>query len=110
MDVLLGIMLGVAYVVPPGPVNIETVRRGLTGGFRVALALQLGALIGDMVYAILAVAGAGLLLNHTATQSLLGIIGVGLLLCLGYSALRSWWEHVDVAVHSAPQPAVQAGH
>lgn len=42
MEILLGAMLGVAYVIPPGHVNIATVRHGLTGGVLVALAVQLG--------------------------------------------------------------------
>jgi threonine/homoserine/homoserine lactone efflux protein len=37
-------MLSLAYVASPGPVNIETLRRGLAGGFRAALALQRGAI------------------------------------------------------------------
>ncbi len=90
MTVELAIMLGLAYVASPGSVNIETVRRGLTGGFRVALALQLGSLIGDLFWASLALAGVGLLLAHAAAQTILGIAGTALLLYLGCSALRSW--------------------
>jgi threonine/homoserine/homoserine lactone efflux protein len=90
MNTALAIMLGLAYVASPGPVNIETLRRGLAGGFRVALALQLGSLIGDLFWAGLALAGAGLLLTHAAAQTILGIAGTALLLYLGCSALRSW--------------------
>ena len=90
VEIWSGVMIGIAYVLPPGPVNIETVRRGLTGGFRAALALQCGALIGDMTYAVLAWAGAGLLLTQTAAQSPLGIAGTALLLYLGWSAFKSW--------------------
>jgi chemosensory pili system protein ChpE len=90
MVAALGIMLGLAYVVAPGPVNIETLRRGLTGGIRVALALQLGSIIGDLFWALLAMAGTGLLLSHTGVQMALGITGTALLVYLGWSALRSW--------------------
>jgi chemosensory pili system protein ChpE len=106
MDLLLGIVMGVAYVVPPGPVNIETIRRGLTGGFRAALAMQLGAVIGDMVYAILAVAGVGLLLTHVAAQAVLGLVGTGLLVYLGWSALRSELAIVDMLPCSTSGSAV----
>jgi len=82
----LGVMMGVAYAVPPGPVNIEAARRGLTGGFPVTLAMQLGAVIGDTTYAVLALAGVGLVLTHALAQALLGIVGTGLLLYLGWSA------------------------
>ena len=90
MNATLAIMLGLVYVASPGPVNIETLRRGLTGGFRVALSLQLGSLLGDLFWALLALAGVGLLLAHAAAQTILGIAGTLLLLYLGYSALRSW--------------------
>jgi chemosensory pili system protein ChpE len=97
MNAALAIILGLAYVASPGPVNIETLRRGLAGGFRVALALQLGSIIGHLVWAILALAGVGLLLTHAAAQTVLGIAGTGLLLYLGYSALRSWRTIAAVA-------------
>ena len=96
MEVLLGVMMGVAYVVPPGPVNIETARRGLTGGFPAALAMQLGAVIGDTTYAVLALAGVGLVLTHALAQALLGIVGTGLLLYLGWSGLSSWRGIVSI--------------
>ena len=106
MNAALAIMLGLAYVASPGPVNIETLRRGLAGGFRVALALQLGSLIGDLFWAILALAGIGLLLTHAAAQMILGIAGTALLLYLGCSALRSWHTLAaltDQATSASPQ-------
>jgi threonine/homoserine/homoserine lactone efflux protein len=113
MNIALGIMLGLAYVASPGPVNIETLRRGLAGGFRVALALQLGSLIGDLFWASLALAGLGLLLAHAAAQTILGVAGTALLLYLGCSALRSWRAIAAVAIPagastSQRKPAAQA--
>jgi chemosensory pili system protein ChpE len=90
MDSMLGIFLGIAYVVPPGPVNIETLRRGLRGGFRVALALQLGAVIGDLLWALLALTGVGLLLTHPLAHLALCSGGMVVLVYLGWSALGSW--------------------
>lgn len=85
----LGMMLGLAYIASPGPVNIETLRRGLSGGFRVALALQCGALVGRLVWALLALIGADLLLAPAGAQTMLGIVGSVLLLYLGCSTLQS---------------------
>ncbi len=42
----------------------ETLRRGLTGGFRPALLVQLGSLIGDAVWALLGLTGLALLLGY----------------------------------------------
>jgi threonine/homoserine/homoserine lactone efflux protein len=89
MDIWLGVLLGVAYVVPPGPVNIETVRRGLTGGLVTALAIQLGAVVVDIVYAMLAMVGIRFLLTHSIAQLTLGLMGTALLGYLGWSALQN---------------------
>src|SRR5262245_32803052 len=104
---MLAIMLGLAYVASPGPVNIETLRCGLSGGFRVALALQLGSLLGDLFWASLALAGVGLLLTHAAAQTILGIAGTALLVYLGCSALHSWRTLAAVA-SPAGDPTAQA--
>ena len=105
MNAALAIMLGLAYVASPGPVNIETLRRGLVGGFRVALALQLGSLLGDLFWASLALAGVGLLLIHAAAQTVLGIAGTALLLYLGCSALCSWRAIAAVTSPAGDSPA-----
>jgi threonine/homoserine/homoserine lactone efflux protein len=73
MDVVLGVMLGLAYVVAPGPINIETVRRGLVGGWKHGFAVQIGAVCGDVAYAILAWAGLGLALMHSGAHTPLQI-------------------------------------
>ncbi|NTU84812.1 MAG: LysE family transporter [Chloroflexales bacterium] len=113
LDVLVGIMLGVAYVAAPGPVNIETLRRGLRGGVWAALALQVGSLAGHLLWAILALAGVGALLTHSVAQLWLGVVGTGLLIYLGWSTLRSSQELVVVAypgvgVHPLGQPGAHS--
>ena len=44
--------LGLVLNAAPGPVFAETVRQGTRGGFRLALAVQLGSLVGDGVWAL----------------------------------------------------------
>lgn len=85
-----GILLGLVYVLPPGPVTTETVRRSLHGGIQAALAVQLGAVGGDLIYATLVMFGLGNFLTHTAVQSGAGLLGAMLLLYLGATALRGW--------------------
>lgn len=91
MEVVLGILLAIAYCASPGPVNIETVRRGWSRGVQSALRVQLGALFGDLVYAALALAGIGLFMAQAGAQTLLGIVGTGLLLYLGGLSLYQSW-------------------
>ena len=88
--IIEGMLLGIAYVLPPGPVTTETVRRSLHGGMSAALAVQLGAIGGDLIYAILVMAGVGTILTHTAVRSGIDVLGAALLLYLGVSALQGW--------------------
>lgn len=92
-----GLLLGLAYVLPPGPVTTETARRSLDGGVPAALAVQMGAVGGDLCYALLMLAGLSQLLSHTVVRSMAGLSGAALLLVLGISALRGWVAESPVA-------------
>jgi threonine/homoserine/homoserine lactone efflux protein len=110
MAIVLGTLMGLAYVAPPGPVNLETVRRGLAGGFRMALYLQVGSLMGDLFYAVIAVVGAPILITNTVTRTLLGVAAMALLVSLGWAALRDGWQGLrpgavsPALIPSAPHP------
>ena len=45
---IAGAIMAISLSAPPGSVTMETVRRGLRGGFRPALFVQLGSVIGDL--------------------------------------------------------------
>jgi len=81
--------LGIAFAAPPGIVTAESIRRGLAGGFWQAALVGFGSLIGDAVYAILALAGLAELVQYVAAQRMIAIAGSGVLLYLAWSALRS---------------------
>lgn len=83
-----GLTIGVAYTVVPGPVNSEATRRGLKGGFRPALTVQLGSLVGDVLWAILGLTGAIVALQRDSVAILLGLVGAGFLFALARSAFR----------------------
>ena len=53
-------VLGLVFNAAPGAVFAETVRQGVRGGYRPALAVQLGSLVGDASWALLGLAGIGL--------------------------------------------------
>jgi chemosensory pili system protein ChpE len=53
--------LGLAYAATPGAVNTEVLRRGVSRGARSALLVETGSLIGDSMWAILALTGVTLL-------------------------------------------------
>lgn len=81
--------LGLVFNVTPGPVFAETVRRGVRGGFRPAFAVQIGSLAGDALWAILGLAGVGLLLQLESLQGPIGAVGVIYLLWLAWDAWRA---------------------
>ena len=82
-----GIGLGVAYAAVPGAVNTEAMRRGLAGGFRPAFLIQLGSLVGDVVWALLGLTGAVVLATYDAVAVGLGLVGAGFLFALARAAL-----------------------
>ena len=84
--------LGIAYNAAPGAVNTEALRRGLARGFRPALLVQLGALIGDLLWAALALTGTAFLAQRQSVRIVLGIAGACFLLRLAWNALQEAWR------------------
>jgi chemosensory pili system protein ChpE len=83
------VILGVAYAALPGVVNTEAFRRGIRAGFGPAVLIQTGALLGDALWAIVALTGAALLLQNDLLALALGLIGAGFLFHLARTALVS---------------------
>lgn len=91
-------LLGMAFNAAPGAVFAETVRRGSTGGFRHALAVQIGSLLGDAIWALLGLAGIGLMLQSDWLRWPVGIAGTSYLIWLAWQAWQSRdTMRVDVA-------------
>ncbi len=87
-----GLLLGWSVAWPPGPINAEIVRRGLSRGFRPAYGVGLGASTGDAVWAIAVLLGAGVLLDSAAARSALSLLSTALLLLLAALYLRGAWH------------------
>lgn len=83
------VVLGFVFNAAPGAVFAETVRQGVRGGFRPALAVQVGSLVGDALWAVLGLAGVGLLVQSAALRTPIGIAGVVYLLWLAWDAWRA---------------------
>ncbi|WP_420641885.1 LysE family translocator [Candidatus Leptofilum sp.] len=105
MQIFLGLLMGVVYAAAPGPVNIETIRRGVKGGFMDSLAVQIGSSVGRIVYALLALLGAGLLLQGESLQLAIGVFGTTVLFYLGVNAIRDWRGLVNQAGEVGAQTA-----
>lgn len=79
--------LGLIFNITPGAVFTETVRHGLRGGFRPALAVQIGSLAGDASWAILGLTGMGFALQWEALRWPMGLLSA---LYLSYLGWDSW--------------------
>ena len=85
MSVLIAaFLLGLVFNAAPGAIFAETVRRGATGGFRPALAVQIWSLVGDATWAVLGLLGVGLLLQVDLLKWPVGLAGSAYLLWLSW--------------------------
>jgi chemosensory pili system protein ChpE len=88
-------LLGLVFNAAPGAVFAETVKQGARGGFKPALAVQVGSLTGDALWAVLGLTGVGLLLQAESLRMPVGIAGVAYLLWLAWDSWRAAGQHLD---------------
>lgn len=81
-------LLGVVIKATPGPIFAESLRRGIVGGFRPALAVQLGSLLGTAFWAVSAGVADDLLFRTPFLQELLALAAAALLARLGWQSVR----------------------
>jgi chemosensory pili system protein ChpE len=87
--ILVAVLLALAYCAVPGPVLTEAIGRGLSNGFRAALAVELGSLAGDALWIGLMFAGAAAVAEAGGVRLAAGAVGGLLLFWLGLRALSS---------------------
>ena len=96
-------VLGLVFNAAPGAVFAETVRQGVRGGYRPALAVQLGSLVGDASWALLGLAGIGLVMQVDALRWPIGLAGAAYLFWLSWDSWQAArTEHrLDVSATAA---------
>lgn len=87
---ITSLLLGIAYCAPPGIITAETIRRGASRGFPSAFLTQLGSIIGDLVWALIALTGSELLFQNIFTRKILTVLEVILLIYLAYISFRDF--------------------
>ena len=95
MSILVnGFVLGWSVAWPPGPVNAEMIRRGLSGrsGFWATWQVGLGACTADFIWALGVSLGAGAFLNSISIRRALAVISFCLLIFLAAMFARSAWR------------------
>lgn len=85
----LALGVGLVFNATPGAVFAESLSRGLRGGFRPALAVQVGSLVGDAVWAVLGLVGVGALLTVPGLRVPLTLAGCLVLSYLGAQSIRA---------------------
>jgi len=93
-------ILGIAFCAPPGIITAETIRRGLNRGFRPALFVQFGSLVGDTTWSLIALTGLAFLVQNNTARIILSVVGVVLLLRLAWDALNA--ARTNIEIHSSP--------
>lgn len=83
-----GLILGWSVSWPPGPVNAEMIRRGLTSGFRGSAAVGYGACVADFLWALAVASGAGAVAGLPGVRPVLATTSLLLLLFLSWSFFR----------------------
>jgi threonine/homoserine/homoserine lactone efflux protein len=91
---LSSVGISIAFSLAPGAVATEALRRGVDGGARSVMLVRLGALGGNLVWAAVALAGGGLLVQHPPVRLLFGIAGSLLLLRMARTSLASFRQGV----------------
>ncbi|GHO53571.1 LysE family transporter [Ktedonobacter robiniae] len=84
--------LGLALFATPGAITAQLLRGLGRRGFLGALSLQLGALLGLLLWAVVALIGAAFLVQNMVARMLLGATGVLLLLLLMWQALKDAYQ------------------
>ena len=81
-------ILAIAFCAPPGVITAETVRRGAARGFLPALFVQFGSLVGDTIWAIIALTGLAFILQNNAAKIVLSLVGILLMFKLALDAIQ----------------------
>lgn len=90
-------MMAITFAVQPGPIGFEALRRGISHGWGAALRFELGSLVGDGVWALIALVGAAILFQNPLVTLLLGFFGCGLLLRFAWDAWRASRSDLEIA-------------
>ncbi|KQV36256.1 LysE family transporter [Rhizobium sp. Root1204] len=97
--------LGFIFNAMPGAIFAESLRRGMAGGFRPALDVQIGSLAGDLIWAVLGLLGAAALFSLPYVERPLSIAGAMLLGWTAWQALRDGLSAMPTFDPSSPATA-----
>jgi L-lysine exporter family protein LysE/ArgO len=106
MAVLIGVLIGLAVCIPPGPVNIVVISQAMKRGFLHGFAAGLLAAVLDGTYCLLAVLGMANIAEYlNAYQAVLKIVAFLVLAGVAWRTFRQSREYGRLAVSAPPAGA-----
>jgi len=86
------LLLGIVFCAPPGAIAAEAIRRGFAKGFRPALFVEFGSLVGDATWALVALVGLAVLVQNPIVRLPLALLGAAMLIYLARGALLDAYQ------------------
>ena len=103
------ILLGISLSAPIGPVSLEMIKRGLSGGFLSAFIIRLGGSIGNMLCLVAAYFGLGLMNQSPLIMNCCGLLGSVVLIYMGAKAFLDKRNHKLKSVANTPPKTILNG-
>lgn len=94
---LTAFAMSISFAVQPGVIGFESLRRGISHGWTAALHVELGSLVGDATWALIALLGASILFQNPVISLMLGLFGCGLLLKFAWEAWQASRSDMDIS-------------
>jgi len=94
---LTAFAMSISFAIQPGVIGFESLRRGMSHGWTAALHVELGSLVGDATWALIALLGASILFQNPIISLLLGLFGCGLLLRFAWDAWQASRSDMDIS-------------
>jgi threonine/homoserine/homoserine lactone efflux protein len=82
-------MLGISLAVPVGPIKLEMIKRGLSGGFWPSWLVGLGAVSADFIFMLIIFLGLSPFIQNNFVQFVMLVAGIIMLTVLGISTIRT---------------------
>jgi threonine/homoserine/homoserine lactone efflux protein len=83
------IVLGISLAAPVGPINIEMIKRGISGGFWQSWLVGLGGVSADLVYLIVIFFGVGQMMKHPIVVICMYAVGACMLVMIGINSMKA---------------------
>ena len=107
--VLEGFLLGWSVAWPPGPINVEIVRRGTNRGFIAAWLVGCGAFCGDFFWALAMSSGASVLARNEMVKLVLAVLSTAFMIFFAVMLLKSWLRGAQPVTPTAPSARASNG-